>query len=448
MLIPEHQDPGSTLILASGSDGSAVKRTVLPNGIRVVSELVPGSRSVVIGAWVGVGSRDETPSAHGASHYLEHLLFKGTARRSAFEISAAIEDAGGDLNAFTSKEVTCFHARVLAADASMAVDVLVDMITSARLAAADFESERSVVLEELAMRDDEPADVALQAFSGAVYGSSPLARPIIGTADGLEAMRRSSITAHYRRHYRPDALVMAAAGAVDHGALVAAVRGSAGDWGGGVSRPPMPARASTRKERRIRPSAQQVVTSRQTEQAHVVLGMTAASRVDARRWPLAVLDVSLGGGMSSQLFQEVRERRGLAYAVGSFRAAHSDAGVLGVQAGTHPDRVRETIGVVRQVLAQAASDGLSEGDVNRAKGQLRGSSVLEAEDPGSRMYRLGEAEAITGEWMSVDEIIARIDAVDDESVAAVAADVLARPETLAVVGPFAADADFSERGIA
>ncbi len=444
MLIPgpTEQSVGSTRTLRREDDGSVVRRSVLANGVRVLTEFVPAAHSVTVGLWIGVGSRDESPKVLGSSHFLEHLLFKGTGRRNAFEISAAIEAVGGDLNAFTTKECTCFHARVLADDLPVATDVLADMVTGSLIAEGDFESERRVVLEELAMREDDPADFAHESFSALAYGRSPLAHPIIGTGETLRAMRRSAVKGHYRRHYRPNALVVTAAGAVDHDQLVSLVSDATRDWRGGDPAEPVPARVLRDRRRPARPAGRCVVKPRPTEQAHIVLGFPGPARRDDRRWSVAVLDVMLGGGMSSRLFQEVREVRGLAYAVGTFRSAYSDAGIFGVRAGTHPDRAAETIAVIREVLAGVAADGPGGDELSRAKGQLRGATILEAEDPAARMFALGKAEVLSGELFGVGELMELIDGVTGEEVAAVAATVFSATDTIAVVGPFEPDQVF------
>jgi len=439
---PGQQRVGSTRTLLTGADGAKVKRSVLPGGLRVVSEFVPGTRSVAVGFWVGVGSRDETPSVAGGSHFLEHLLFKGTDRRSAFEISAELEAVGGDLNAFTTKECTCYHARVLSDDLPLAIDILADMITASNIDLADVDIERGIVLEEIAMNEDDPTDVAHQSFSSRVYGTSALAKPVLGTVDSMRAMTRASVWRHYRNNYRPSDVVITAAGAVDHTALVREVRRRVGGWASDSAALPAPARTSRTRASRHRSIPGIEVITRPTEQAHVVLGMPGVARSDPRRWPLAVLDVALGGGMSSRLFQEVREKRGLVYSVYTFRSGYSDMGVFGVYAGTHPDKIDTTIDVVREVLADVAANSITASELARAKGQLRGASVMEAEDPSARMSRLGEAELLSGELLSVDDVIANVDAVTAEQVAEVAALVLSGPQTMAVVGPYEADRKF------
>ncbi len=350
--VPGQQRAGSTLTLLTGADGAVVKRTVLPGGLRVVSESVPAARSVAVGFWVGVGSRDETAKSSGASHFLEHLLFKGTQRRGPFEIAAEIEGVGGDLNAFTTKECTCYHARVLADDLPLAVDVLGDMVTSCLIAPEDVESERGVVLEEIAMNEDDFADVAHQNLSARLFASSRLAVPVVGSPGSLADITRANVWRHYRRHYRPNDLVVTASGAVDHKQLVSEVRRATKDWVTDRSAVPSPARAlRAKRERRPRSVAGCEVVSRPTEQAHIMLGVPGMSRVDDRRWALAILDTALGSGMASRLFQEVREKRGLVYSVASFRSGYSDTGMFGVYAGTMPDKADTTIDVIRDVLA-------------------------------------------------------------------------------------------------
>ena len=442
---PGQQRAGSTVTLLTGDDGSLVKRSVLPGGLRVVSESVPGVRSVAVGFWVGVGSRDESPKAAGASHFLEHLLFKGTKRRSPFEISAEIESVGGDLNAFTTKESTCFFAKVLGDDLPVAVDVLSDMITSCRIDTKDVDSERDVVLEELAMYEDEPGEVAQQNFSSRIYGASPLAAPIIGTAESLRAMPRATVWRHYRKNYRPADVVVTAAGAVDHDQLVREVRKATEGWLGDPEANHAAARAAGARSRRHKSIPGSEVITRPTEQAHLVLGVPGVARTDERRWALGVLDVALGGGMSSRLFQEVREKRALVYSVHTFVSGYSDAGTFAVYAGTHPDKADTTISVVREVLAEASVDGVTGSEVDRAKGQLRGARVMESEDTAARMSRLGEAELLTGELLSLDDVMSKIDAVTVEDVTTVARQLLTADQTMTVVGPFETNREFGSK---
>jgi predicted Zn-dependent peptidase len=437
------QRPGSTrALLGPGADSGGVRRTVLPGGLRIITEEMPSVRSTTFGIWVGVGSRDETASLAGATHYLEHLLFKGTRRRDAFGISAALEAVGGDLNAFTGKEYTCYHARVLDADLPLAVDVIVDMVTSSLISSADVEAERDVILEEIAMNEDDPSDAAQEAFAGALFGDSPLGRPILGTVDSIRSLTRSAITGYYRRRYVARNIVVTAAGNLTHRQVVRAVERAfrvAGALGvDGTA--PAPIRTGTA---RFHPKGSIRVVHRPTEQANLVLGMPGLARTDARRFSFGVLNSALGGGMSSRLFQEVREKRGLAYSVYSFSSQYADLGVFGIYAGCLPQKTDEVLEICRGELAQVAADGITAEELRRGIGQLKGAYVLGMEDTGQRMSRLGKAELAYGELLSVDEVLRRIDAVTLEDVAAVAAELLVAPQTLAVVGPFEPDRDFA-----
>ena len=382
--------------------------------------------------WVGVGSRDESPTLHGASHFLEHLLFKGTAERSALDISIALDAVGGEFNAFTAKEYTCFHARVLDEDLPLAVDVLGDMITGSTLHAEDVEAERDVILDEIAMHDDDPDDVVHNLFAEQAWGDSPLGRGIAGTVESIGSLTRAQIQRFYRRHYRPANLVIAAAGNVDHATLVRQVKRAfaRNDWLAGEAAP-IPPRHGSRK--RVTPGL--IGATRPFEQVNLVLGMEGLVRDDDRRFALGVLNTALGGGTSSRLFQEVREHRGLAYSVFSFASHHADSGLVGVSVGCLPNKLDDVLAVVREELAKVAASGITAEELARGKGMLRGGLVLGLEDSGSRMSRLGKADLVHDELLSIDEVLARIDAVTLEEVREVAALVFTRPEILAVVGP-------------
>ena len=438
-VLPGDQEPGTTRTLVRG-EGGAVRRTVLPGGLRVITESMPAVRSVAFGVWAGVGSRDESGALAGASHYLEHLLFKGTSTRSALEISAALDAVGGDLNAFTTKEYTCFYARVLDADLPLAVDVVCDLITSSVIDPADVDSERGVILEEIAMHEDDPGDVVHDEFAAAVFGDSPLGRPILGTVESITALRRDAIAGYYRRRYRPTNLVVTAAGNVDHAALVRRVRRAFPVAPSSAqARPAAPRVGRTRRPR----SGGVRLAARRTEQANVILGVPGLARTDERRFALGVLNAALGGGMSSRLFQEVREKRGLAYSVYSYTAQYADAGLFGVYAGCLPKKVDDVLSICREELAKVAESGLTPEELRRGQGQLRGNLVLGLEDTGSRMSRLGKSELVHGELLTVDDALASIDAVTLEDVQAVARDVLRGSPTLAVIGPFDEDRDLS-----
>ena len=412
------------------------RTTVLPGGLRVVTEAVPGVRSAAFGVWVGVGSRDESLPEHGASHFLEHLLFKGTRKRDALEIAAVVDAVGGELNAFTAKEYTCYYARVLDTDLPLAVDVVCDLVTDALVTEADTESERGVILEEISMHDDDPGDVVHDAFAEALYGDHPLGRPVIGTCASIESLSHSAIEGYYRGRYTAPEMVVSVAGNVDHEVVVRLVSQAFGKL---PASDPAPLRA-------FAPPPEltgAVVEDRPTEQAHLVLGMHALSRADDRRWALSVLSGALGGGMSSRLFQEVREKRGLAYSVYSYASSHHDAGMFGVYAGCSPSRVDEVLAVCREEIEKVLDHGLSDDEIARAKGQLRGSLVLGLEDTGAQMSRIGKAELVHGEVLPVEELLRRTDAVTPDDVRAVADDVLRRPLSLGIIGPFP-DRDFAE----
>jgi predicted Zn-dependent peptidase len=420
--------------------GGLVRHTDLPGGLRIVTESVPTVRSVTVGVWVGVGSRDEAPSLAGASHYLEHLLFKGTRRRDALDISAAIDAVGGEMNAFTSKEYTCFYARVLDTDLPLAVDVVGDLVTSSVIRAADVDAERGVILEEIAMHEDDPTDMVHDQFAQVLFDGGSLARPVLGTVESIETIGRSAINGYYRRRYRAQDMVVAVAGNVDHNNVVRLVKKAFGAAGmlDGVSEP-----TAARGGRLITTASGVRVVRRTTEQANVVLGGPGVARTDERRFALGVLNAALGGGMSSRLFQEVREKRGLAYSVYSYHAQYADTGLFGVYAGCVPRKVDDVLAICREELDKVAAAGITVEELERGKGQLRGSMVLGLEDTGSRMSRIGKAELVYGEQLSVDDVLARIDSVTLDQVTEVAADVLSATPTLAVVGPFDEDRDFS-----
>jgi len=423
---------GSAELLDDGT--GAVRRTVLPGGLRVITETLPAVRSAAFGIWAGVGSRDEGPAHAGATHYLEHLLFKGTRKRTALEISATMDAVGGELNAFTGKEYTCYYARVLDADLPLAIDVLSDMVTSSLIESKDVDAERGVILEEIAMNEDDPSDTVHEAFVRQLFGDTPLGRPILGTVDSINGITQDQIAEHYRARYTPDHLVVAAAGRLDHDTVVQQAERAFRHVLDGAAQPAAPrlagAAASPGEGRGVR------LVSRGIEQANLVLGCAALSRTDDRRFPLGVLNAALGGGMSSRLFQEVREKRGLAYSVYSFTSQHADAGLWGVYAGCLPSKADDVLSICRDEIAKVVSGGLTGAELERGKGQLRGSMVLVLEDPSSRMSRLGKSELVYPRLEPVDDILASIEAVTHDDVRAVAADILAKPKVLAVVGPF------------
>lgn len=423
--------------LTAGQDGATIRRSVLPGGVRVLTEHMPGLRSATVGAWVGVGSRDETSGHYGSTHFLEHLLFKGTQRRSAMDIAEAFDAVGGEANAATGKEHTCYYARVLDSDLPMAVDVITDMVTSARIDEAELETERGVILEELAMNDDDPGDVAHEEFAAAVLAGHPLGRPIGGTPDTINAVPRSAVWEHYQWHYRPETLVISAAGGVDHDALCAQVEAALSDGGWDLANGASPrARRDASDITGVGEVGTELTIHRTVEQANVVIGSTGLSATDDRRFILSVLSAVLGGGMSSRLFQEIREKRGLAYSTYSFASSHGGIGTFGLYAGCTPAKVDEVSALLVSELDHLADSGITTAELERSIGQLSGGLVLGLEDSGSRMSRLGKADLVTGELLSVAESLERIRSVTGDEVQALAKDLASRPRSTVRVGPF------------
>ncbi|HNI71314.1 MAG TPA: pitrilysin family protein [Marmoricola sp.] len=412
---------------------TATRSTLLKSGLRVVTENIPGVRSAAVGVFVAVGSRDERASLNGASHFLEHLLFKGTPERSAMEISSLLDGVGGEFNAYTSREYTCYHARVLDEDLPMAVDVLGDMMTSSLITSADVEAEREVILDEIAMHDDDPDDLAHNLFAEAVWSGTSFSRPVAGTAGSITMMSREQIHRYYRTRYRPEAMTIAVAGNIDHTEVVSLVRKAfrRSDFLSTTANP-LPARLAARP-RPFRVS--QVHQSRAFEQVSVILGMQGLTRSDPRRYALGIMSAALGGGSSARLFQEVRERRGLAYSVYSFASRYSDAGTVGVTAGCLPAKAPELLRVVREELAKVARDGFTEEEIARAKGQARGGTVLGLEDTMSRMTRLGESWLFQGGVIPIDEILDAVESVTIAEVNELASKLYAQPQSLATIGP-------------
>ncbi|SDK75333.1 Predicted Zn-dependent peptidase [Cryobacterium psychrotolerans] len=419
---------------------SLVRRSVLPSGVRILSEHVPGSRSLTIGYWVAVGSRDEQPGHFGSTHFLEHLLFKGTQKRTALDIAVAFDSVGGEHNAMTAKEYTCYYAKVQDRDLSMAVEVLTDMITSSLLDPVEFENERGVILEELAMADDDPADVANERFFEAVMGAHPLGRPIGGTRETIQAATRAAVWEHYRANYRPQDLVVTVAGAVDHDVLVAAVTRALLLAGWDLGEYAAPVARRTGRAALISQGDPVTIVRRPLEQANLLVGVPGLLAADDRRVTMSVLNSIFGGGMSSRLFQEVREKRGLAYSVYSFAPGYSDAGLFGMYAGCTPAKAGQVVELMLGELNRLAEGGVTADEMKRASGQLSGASALALEDSDTRMSRLGRSEITLGEFVDLDEALRRLALVTAEDVQELAAELVAGPISVAAVGALDDDA--------
>ncbi|WP_421119608.1 M16 family metallopeptidase [Aquihabitans daechungensis] len=409
-----------------------IQRTDLPSGLTVVTEAMPGSRSASFGCWVRVGARDEADELAGASHFLEHLLFKGTETRSGREISEAIEAVGGELNAHTAHEHTAFYARVPAEAATVGLDLLCDVVTSPAFDVDDVESERQVILEELHQAEDEGDDRVMSLAHEALWGDHPLGREVLGTLETIDGMDRDAIAAFFEHHYHPANLVLVAAGAVDHDQVAAA-----GER--------FPARAAGERPPRTAPDGpipvrDRALLRRPSEQAHLCAVWPALASDDPDRYALGVCNQILGGGLSSRLFQEIREERGLAYTVFSSVAAFSDAGSLAAYVGTGAERVDEVRKLLLEITAELVADGVTEREWEVALGYLEGSFLLGLEDSGSVMARLGNHVCSRGEVVPVDQQLAKLRAVTREQVAGVAQRILARPPTICGVGPLT-DAD-------
>ena len=403
------------------------RKSTLANGIRVITESMAYVRSASLGIWADVGSASETREQRGISHLIEHMLFKGTQRRSAREIAETMDAVGGNLNAFTDKEATCYYAKVIDHHVPLAVDVLADMFLNSVLAPAELAKEQKVVLEEIRMYDDSPDEMIHDLFVRTMWEGSDLGEPTIGYAETVSALTSDDLRAHLRARYAPNSVVFAAAGNVDHDAVVALIEAAFASYTGRAV-------AVVPEHPRLTPKTR--VKTKDTEQAYVVLGTQGLSVRDDRRYGLSVLDTILGGGMSSRLFQEVREKRGLAYSVYSFQQGYRDAGLFGISAGTSPGSVQECVDVIVEELARMADAGPTASEVSLAREHIKGNLTLSLESSSSRMIRLGRGEFNLGIQVEIEEIERRIDAVDVEQVAALARDIFV-PQALGlcVLGP-------------
>ncbi|MEJ2539356.1 MAG: pitrilysin family protein [Gemmatimonadota bacterium] len=411
-----------------GVDTGDIRVTTLPNGLRLLTERIDGLRSVAVGVWAAQGVVHEDPAVMGASHMLEHMVFKGTRRRSAQEIALSLESVGGSLDAYTSREHTSYQARVLDLHVGDAVDVLADLVRHPLLREEDLALEREVVLEEIAMVDDTPEDLIFDLHASALWDGHPYGYPILGSRETVAALSSGVLREIQTRRYGAGNLVIAAAGSLEHEGLRELVEGHFGTLDAGEVPASVPVPAPTRKGR--------MHVARDSAQTHVVLGGPALPHADPRRYALVLLSQALGGGMSSRLFQRIREEMGLAYAVYSFHAFYSAGGAMGVYLATRPATADAAAEAVREELARLAREGLPEEELHRVRSQVKGQLTLALESTGARLHRLA-ASALHGEpLLSLDETLARYDAVTADDVAAVASRFLRPEEMLSVsLGP-------------
>lgn len=404
------------------------RKTVLDNGITVMSEPMESVRSVALGIWFAVGSRDESPEEAGLSHFMEHMMFKGTSTRSARDISEEFDRLGAELNAFTSKEYTCYYSRFVDEHLPKAFELLADMVVDASLADDACESEREVVTEEIARMEDTPDDRIHEIFSHALWPDHPIGLPILGSRESVSTFNHERSATFRNKHYRSGNCVVAAAGSIDHDELVALTERYLGGLAEG--------------QRSIRPVADAAGESRiavlekETEQAHICYGVATMNAHHPDRFALSILDGVLGGGMSSRLFQEIREKRGLVYAVYSFSALYQDTGEFAVYAGTRPDNAEEVLRLIRIEMERVAESGVLPEELDRVRQSAKGQLVLGMESTRMRMTRLGKNEVTGGEILSADEVVQRYDAVTMSDLERVASTVLANEKVLAVIGPF------------
>ncbi|MGA8327133.1 MAG: pitrilysin family protein [Candidatus Cybelea sp.] len=403
------------------------KKTTLPNGLRVLTEAMPAVRSATVGVWADVGSAVESRERRGISHLVEHMLFKGTQRRTARQIAETMDSVGGNLNAFTDKETTCYYAKVIDRHVPLALDVLADMFLHSTFDPLELSKEQKVILEEIKMYDDSPDELIHDIFLQTMWSGSSLGEPTIGFAESVMGVTPEGLRAHMRAHYAPNAVIVAAAGNVEHDRFVELVAEEFGGFQGACVLP--------RAERPATTPATNV-RFKESEQAYVVMGTRGIDIRDDRRYALSLLDTVLGGGMSSRLFQEIREQRGLVYSVYSFQAAYRAAGLFGVYAGTSAENVQACVDVIVEQFARARNAPIERDEFQLAKEHIKGNLTLSLEASSSRMIRLGRNEFALGRHVSAEEIEQRIDAVTPDEVQQLARELLAEENLgLCIIGP-------------
>ncbi|MFM1844711.1 MAG: hypothetical protein RI917_29 [Actinomycetota bacterium] len=414
------------------ADEATVSKTVLDSGVRILTEHIQGAPSVAISASVGVGSRDESHSHLGSTHFLEHLLFKGTAKRSALDISIAFDSVGGSSNAATAKEYTSYYARVQNSALGLATDLLLDMFTSATIEQADFDTEKTVILEELAMNEDDPEDVAHEAFADALMPDTDLGRPIGGSKESILAVSRQQVIDHYKQHYAPNTLIVAAAGGVQHAQLVELVERQLAEVGWTSKADPV---ARREQSYRTPPMPERFrYIEKDTQQSHLILGFQSPHSMDENRFALAIYNTVLGGGMSSRLYQEIREKRGLAYSTYSYQHGYSDSGFFGLYAGCNAENSEDVIKLMREQLDSLAEHGVTDQEFELALGNITGSLALRFEASLARMNRLVGVELGSGEYLSVSDVLQKFSEQTKEDVLRVAKKIAGAPSSLVAVG--------------
>ncbi|MBY0144467.1 pitrilysin family protein [Neobacillus niacini] len=402
-----------------------INRYSCKNGVRIVLENIPTVRSVAIGVWIGTGSRNENPQTNGISHFLEHMFFKGTKTRSAKEIAESFDSIGGQVNAFTSKEYTCYYAKVLDTHAQFALDVLADMFFNSTFVEEELNKERNVVLEEIKMYDDTPDDIVHDLLSRAIYGDHPLGYPILGTEETLNTFTGSTLKDYIHNRYTPENVVISIAGNVSD-KFILEVEKYFGSYEGGDSSiiENIPVFQSNHLSRK-----------KETEQAHLCLGFEGLKIGHEDVYSLIILNNILGGSMSSRLFQEVREQRGLAYSVFSYHSAYQDNGVVTVYGGTGAKQLDVLYETIQETLEKLKQDGITEKELNNSKEQLKGSLMLGLESTNSRMSRNGKNELLLKRHRSLDEIIEQIDQVTKQSVDGMATSVFTDKYSVSLISP-------------
>ncbi|KAB2954343.1 insulinase family protein [Heliorestis acidaminivorans] len=403
-----------------------VRKEVLPNGVRIVAESIPHVRSVALGIWVATGSRDEEPAVAGVSHFLEHLLFKGTEKRSAKDLAEVLEAVGGQLNAFTSKEYTCYHAKILDEHFDLALDVLTDMFFNSRFNEEDIERERRVVLEEIKMYEDSPDEVVHELLSETMWSTNSLGKPILGTYESIDSLSRDMIVDHFHNEYTANRIVIAVAGRIDPDKVIAQIRTHF-------------EKMEKKKNREIRQlpttTTKVAFVKKDVEQVQLCIGTSGLAHHSSNIYALHILNNVIGGGASSRLFQEIRENRGLAYSVFSYHSSFSDAGLFSIYAGTSPNYLQEVLEISIQEMVRIKNEGITEKELKRIQDQIKGSMYLGLESVNSRMTRLGRSEILYGRYVTPEEVIEKIYNVTREDVLNLARQLWTKDQiALAIVG--------------